>query len=1099
MSTSSAGYFRFPTVHGDRVVFVSEDDLWAVPLAGGTALRLTASAGALSHPVFSPDGRRLAVTGRDEGHPEAYVMDASGGPLRRVTHLGVTTHTVGWHPSGERLLIASDFGSGIDRIQWIHAVDPAGGLPERLPFGPAVAIAFGPGGRIVLGRNQDDIAHWKRYRGGTAGRLWIGEEGGEFRPLVELDGNLARPMWLGERVYFLSDHEGVGNLYSVRPDGTDLRRHTDQTEFYVRHPATDGETIVFVSGGDLFRWRAGEGAARIEVDYPGPRTARKRKFVDPSKYLESYDPDPRGKRLAVTTRGKAFVFGPWEGPVRQQNPDPNAPIRTRLSRWLPEGDRVATITDHFGQDVLEIHEAQGEGEVRRFEGLDLGRVAAMEVSPDGRRIALGNHRNQLLVVELESGAAHEVARSPAAAITEFAWSPDGAWLAFSFAENSYRTALRLWRAEDGSVHPVCEPILHDRAPAWDPDGRYLYFIGVRELKPVYDQLHFDLGFPHGSRPYLVTLAADTPHPFRTRPDQPSDKGEAGAKEGASGSAAASPEGSGPGTKAEEGAPSAEGGPSRPAPRPPVKIDLEGLGDRVVAFPVSEEIYTRIDGLPGTALFVSQRAESVLELELGAEPKPRGTLQAYSFADQETTVLASGISDFRLSLDRKTMVLRAGQRLRVLPAGKKAEDGPGNAQPGRKSGWVDLGRVKVLVEPAVEWRQMMREAWLLQREFFWTPDMSAVDWERVWNRYESLLERVNTRGELSDLIKEMQGELGTSHAYEFGGDYPQPPPYRIGQLGADFELDEGPGYRIARILRGAPGDARASSPLLGPGVEVREGDRLLAVDGVPVDRNRTPHEALLFKAKAEVTLTVQRGDEPPRRVVVETLPDEAALRYREWVEANKRTVHERTDGRVGYIHIPDMGPRGYAEFHRHFLTEVARDGLIVDVRFNRGGHVSGLLLEKLARRRVGFDLPRWGELQPYPAYSPAGPMVAITNEYAGSDGDIFSHTFKLMGLGPLIGKRTWGGVIGIWPRNALADGTITSQPEFSFWFVDVGWGVENYGTDPDVEVEFAPHDYARGNDPQLEKALELIMEEMEKKPPLRPDFGDRPRLPLPEAL
>jgi len=346
---------------------------------------------------------------------------------------------------------------------------------------------------------------------------------------------------------------------------------------------------------------------------------------------------------------------------------------------------------------------------------------------------------------------------------------------------------------------------------------------------------------------------------------------------------------------------------------------------------------------------------------------------------------------------------------------------------------------------------------------------------------------------------MQGELGTSHAYEFGGDYRPEPSYPQGFLGAEFTWDaEAGGYRITRIVEGAPGEPDAFSPLQLPGIEVRVGDVLKAVNGIPLTPERTPHHALMHQANCEVTLTVQHGEET-RTVMTRALRSEFPARYREWVETNRRRVHEATGGRVGYVHIPDMGAAGYAEFHRLYLSEAAHDALVVDVRFNRGGHVSQLLLEKLARKRIGYDVPRWGQPEPYPSHSVAGPMVMLTNQFAGSDGDIVSHCFKLMGLGPLIGTRTWGGVIGISPHNPLVDGGMTTQPEYSFWFVDVGWGVENYGTDPDIVVHITPQDYAAGRDPQLEKAIEVVLHLLEEKPPLKPAFGDRPKRTLPTAL
>ncbi|MEO0409752.1 MAG: S41 family peptidase, partial [Cyanobacteria bacterium P01_A01_bin.135] len=399
-----------------------------------------------------------------------------------------------------------------------------------------------------------------------------------------------------------------------------------------------------------------------------------------------------------------------------------------------------------------------------------------------------------------------------------------------------------------------------------------------------------------------------------------------------------------------------------------------------------------------------------------------------------------------------------------------------------------------VLPQQEWQQMLAEIWGLQRDHFWTADLSGVDWQRVYQRYQPLLARVSTRSEFSDLVWEMQGELGTSHAYEIGGDYRHPPNYALGFLGADFAQD-GQGYRIAHIVQG-DGWSKAGSPLQGIGVNIQPGDRLLAINGQRLTPHQGPHEFLVHQADCWVELTVARGEGEPRQVTVKALGSDRAARYREWVEGNHRAVSEATDGRVGYLHIPDMGPEGYAEFHRYYFAEVHKQGLVVDVRFNGGGHVSQLILEKLARERIGYDVPRWEQPEPYPSDSMAGPIVAVTNEQAGSDGDIFSHCFKLMNIGDLVGTRTWGGVIGIWPRHQLVDQSVVTQPEYSFWFKDVGWRVENYGTDPTIPVDIPPQDWAVGKDLQLERAIAVVLEQLEKHPVQLPDFSDRPRLHLP---
>jgi tricorn protease len=1104
---SAPGYYRFPAICQENVVFVSEDDLWTVSAQGGVARRLTANLGMISSPFFSPDGAMLAFTGREEGPSEVYVMPAEGGPVRRVTYLGVASNVIGWTPDGGSILFSSDAGQPIDRIGVVYAVGPDGGPPARWPVGPAVSISVAPENRVVIGRNNNDPARWKRYRGGTAGDIWVDAEGnGEFRRLIRLNGNLARPMWIGDRIFFLSDHEGFGNLYSCLPSGEDLRRHTDRTDYYVRFPNSDGRRIIYHAGADLYVYDPAKNEnGRVEVVYHSPRVQRQRKFVDTGKYLETYAPHPEGHSLAITARGKSFTLGNWEGAVTELTPplaggpggvsgspviggQGAAAVRFRLTRWLNDGRRVVTVADAGEDEVLEIHAPNDAAEPIRLEGLDIGHPYALRVSPAADHLLLNNHRNELIFVDLAEKTARVVDRCLYRGIAGFDWSPDGRWAAYGFGITQYRTAIKLWDRTSGETYTATDPILHDTSPAFDPEGKYLYFLGARELNPVYDNLHFDLGFPRGERPYLITLRADllspfapAPHPLKDgrKPDsEPKNENNAGN-----------------GEAAENGGNGEEKKPEEPGKPEPVAMDLEGIASRVVAFPVPEGLYGQVAGIKGKALFTSFPLEGALTRDdRPGEPQGKGTLEVYDFEALKHEPLIQGLSNFEVARDGKTLVYRTGNRLRVVKAGVKPDEKAAGEPPSRRSGWVDTARVRVSVEPGVEWRQMAREAWKLQREYFWTPDMSKVDWNGVWNRYAPLIDRVGTRGEFSDLMWEMQGELGTSHAYEMGGDYRPEPSYPQGFLGADFEPDaEAGAWRITRIVQGAPGEPEANSPLLAPGVNVRPGDRLLAINGRKLAPDIQPQELLVHQADTEVNLTVRTGEEEPRSVTVRALRSEFPARYREWVESNRRCVHEKSEGRIGYVHIPDMGARGYAEFHRLYLAEVQYDAMLVDVRFNRGGHVSQLILEKLARRRVGYDISRWWQPEPYPSFSVAGPMAMLTNQWAGSDGDIVSHVFKLKNLGPLIGTRTWGGVIGIWPRNVLTDGTVTTQPEFSFWFMDVGWGVENYGTDPDIEVDIAPQDYARGADPQLDKALEVLMERLEAEPPVKPAFADRPNL------
>ena len=1069
------GYYRQPTIAGDRIVFVCEDDLWNVSAAGGAAARLTVTPGTCSTPRLSPDGAWIAFMADDEGSPELYRMPAAGGKSERLTYLGGTMGSVsGWSGDGNRIVFVSNRHAWYERETRAFAIEP-GGQPAELALGHCKALSFGPNGGLVLGRNADDPARWKRYRGGTAGELWIdADASGRFERLISVDGNPVWPMWIGERIYFLSDHEGIGNLYSCTTSGADLQRHTNETEYYARFPSTDGKRIVYTAGADLRIFDvASATTATISVSTASAAPQTARRFVHASEDFEHFAPHPDGTGLALVSRGQPFTMPYWEEAVIHHGSGSAA--RYRLTEWLCDGKRFACVTDRNGFEQIEIHDAAASVPPRVLTKSDIGRVTELQCSPAGDWIAVANHRHELLLIDAEGGAEPRIVdKSLANRITDLAFSADGRFLAYVWWPSTDTSILRVCKVKSAKTYDVTPALRTDASPAWDPDGKYLYFLSTRDFHPVYDALQFDLSFPQAQRPFVVTLRADVPSPFLPKP-RPLHRDH---------------------DRHDDDAAKKHDKPVR------VEIDFEGITGRVLGFPVDEGQFDQIVATKNRVLFTRFEVRGLKPVGKSWDDEDdAGTLLAYDFEQQRAATFAHDVSEIRLAADHRTLLYRSHDRLRAIDAqGDLPEEGDDQkpAQDiGRKTGWIDLERVGVEVTPRDEWAQMYREAWRLQREQFWTADMSDVDWNRVLERYARVLPRVRTRLELSDLIWEMQGELGTSHAYEYGGDVRVPPHYAQGFLGADLSWDprEG-GYRIDRIYRGDSWNREIDSPLADPGTNINPGDIILAIGGKRLSASYTPDQALVNAAGRDVTLSVEgkKGDE--RRVVVKTLENERGLRYRAWVEANRALVHEATKGDVGYVHIPDMGPWGFSEFHRGFLSEFDRKGLIVDVRYNRGGHVSPLLLEKLARKRVGYDVSRYGPAQPYPPESVGGAIVALTNQFAGSDGDIFSHCFKLYGLGPLVGKRTWGGVIGINPYHRLVDGTITTQPEFSFWFVDVGFGVENYGTDPDHDVDIAPHDYHAGNDPQMELALRLIGAAMQDGTDPRPDLTQRPSLRLP---
>ena len=1060
---SDSAYLRHPTIAGETVVFVSEDDLWSVPASGGVAHRLTANPGTITRPRLSADGRKVAFVGRDEGVLDAFVMNADGSSPRRLTYFGSVSSIAGWGRGGLSVIVASDHHQPFAGFTQLWDVPLDGSPPRLLPVGHAWSMSHvGPHG-MVLGRNSFDPARWKRYRGGRAGQIWVDAKGlSAFKPLVDLGGNLADPMTIGRRIYFLSDHEGIGNIYSTTPSGRDLQKHTDHRDFYARFPSTDGKRLVYHAGADLFLLDPSEArSTRMPIKVPSSRPQRNRRFMSPGRFVTSLDLHPEGHSLALTVRGSGYSMPLWEGsPVRHGGLSDS---RERLTRWLPDGERLASITDVGGEERLVVRSADGS-EPDRYLDLDLGRVRSLDVAPARKgaptRIATTNHRHEVQLIDVDAGKVKTLHHSPFFWIGGTAWSPDGRWLAFSSRASQTTQDLYLYEVGRSRLHRIGSGEFVDHSPTFDPSGNFLYFLSSRVIDPVPDSVFHDYGFPASTVVMVAPLKAGTAVPFRT----------------------ASKEARAPGANGNNG------------PKPDdeelnVRIDIPGLARRLEAFPIPAGRHVQLAAAVGRVFVLSYPIRGTLGTPVIGAEASKGALAAFDLVTDTFEPVAEGVTGFDVSADGKTLAVWNGRRLRVVSVGWK-EDKAGKDTVGRATGVVDLDRVRVEVDPGLEWRQMFTEAWRLQRDHFWSEDMTGVDWVGIHDRYLELVDRVSSRSEFSDLMWEMQGELGTSHAYELGGEYRREPSYTLGRLGADLEWSRG-AWRVQRIPSGDSWNPGARSPLARSGVDVAEGDRLLTVDGIDLNRTSPPSRALVDRGGRTVNLEVASGRKKARLVVVEPLRSDTALRYRDWVERNRAHVTEMTDGRCGYVHIPDMTAPGFAEFHRSWRHEVTSDGLVIDVRFNRGGNVSQLLLQKLVRQRLGYRVTRWSEPRLFPTDAPAGPMVCLTNEFSGSDGDIFSHTFKMHDLGPLIGTRTWGGVVGIWPQQSLVDGTVTTQPEFGTWFSDVEFEVENYGTDPDIEVVIAPHDYGAGRDPQMDRGLAELMKLVEANDPGPPDFTSRP--------
>ncbi|GAA0938736.1 S41 family peptidase [Pseudonocardia zijingensis] len=1097
-------YLRFPHLHGDTIVFTAEDDVWTAPVAGGRAYRLTADDVPVARPRLSPDGTRVAWTSWKYGAPEVCVSDVDGGGALRLTYWGdPRAQSLDWTPEGE-VLAASASGQASPRRAWAYAIPAGGGTPRRLPYGPVSDVASAAGGPTVLvstlmGREP---AWWKRYRGGTAGKLWWDREGaGEFERLAaDLDGQLSSPMLVGSgeelRIAFLSDHEGWGNVYSLAADGTGLRRHTDHggpgtPAFYVRHASTDGQRVVYESAGELWILDALDAEPRrLDVRLGGPRRSREPYRVSTASELTSAAPDKTGRTSIALVRGTVHRLTHRDGPARTLLAEPG--VRARLARPLG-ADRAVWIDDAEGEDAVCIapldERAEGAEPLRRFGAGEVGRVLELAPAPDASAVALATHDGRLLVLDVAAGALRQVARGADREVTDLAWSPDSAWLAYSDPAEAGLSRIMMVRMADDTLVAVTEPRFADTDPVFTSDGKYLAFLSRRSFDPIYDEHAFDLTFPASWRPFLVPLAARTPSPFGASPDgRPVTPGE---EQNTDLPAPGEDEERAEEEKKDDDAP------------PQVVVDVEGLTARVVPVPVQAARYSGMQAGKDCLLWYRIPVSGVLgdSLADADDRADRPVLERFDLVRRKLDVIADPVSAFAVSGDGTRLVVRDGRTLRLLRTDRSGSDAP---SPGDADEFeIDTRRIVVTVDPTAEWRQMFDEAGRLMRDHFWVADMAGVDWDAELARYRPLVDAVGSHDDLVDLLWELHGELGTSHAYVQSGGAGDPGG-RPGLLGADLEpAPDGEGWRVVRVLPPETSAPAARSPLSGPGVDVRAGDVILEVAGRPVDPGYGPAPLLLSGADALVELTVRSGPDRPdagtvRRVVVKPLRSDAALRYQDWVAGRRAFVADRSEGRLGYLHVPDMAAPGWAQLHRDLSRETSRDGLILDVRGNGGGHTSQLVIEKLARRVIGWDVPRHRQATTYPEDAPRGPVVALADELAGSDGDIVTAAIKRLGIGPVVGVRTWGGVIGIDSRYSLVDGTGVTQPRYATWFDDSGWSVENHGVDPDVEVVVRPQDWVAGRDPQLERAVDLALEALAARPAVRPpDPATRPSLRRPE--
>lgn len=1081
---AAPGYYRHPDLHGNRLVFCAEGDLWTAADSGGMARRLTSHPGTEYFPRFSPDGTSIAFTGEYDGNRDVFIVPADGGEPRRLTWHPGADEVVGWTPDGTKVIFRSRRENA---LAWeLFTIPAAGGDPAKLPLGWAVRLDIDPAsGMWAFNRKSWEQATWKRYRGGTAPDIWVGHpDRADFRPVTTFAGSNAFPMWAGGRIWFLSDQGGTANFWSIRPDGSDRQRHTSFEGWDARWPAMsrDGR-ITFVLGADVHVLDTKTGAVRkVDIDMPSERALARVRYPDPGRYLTSFALSPKGDRVAVVTRGEIFSIPVKEGvtlPVTR-----GSGARESFAAYSPDGRRLAYVSDATREEDLRTIDAWGRGEptvVRAAGAKGLSNAPAW--SPDGSWIAWSDSDQALWIVPAKGGAPKLVKRGEYGGINDYVFSPDGRWLAFSTpTSGTFYSAIFIHDTKTGATHRVTGPSTNDMEPAWDPDGRYLYFLSDRATNPLLDHRDMQNIEYANMVPMMVLLRRDAKNPFAPAAGLPEDepakdaKKADGKKDGAAAKDAAKKDGV-----------KAEADDAKDETPKPVGIDLEGLGERIVRLPkVKPGFYGEIGATAGTVYLLSMPFKGMADAAgFFEESEPENTILAYDLEKKEVKPFAEGVLGFEVAAKAgKIGVLKGQHELFVVDAGS----GPADFG----SGQVSLGDVVLELDPRAEWEQIYYEAWRQERESYFDPEMGGLDWKALRDRYATLLPRLATRADLRDLLGELLGELSTSHSYVFGGDDAAGAgPVPTGLLGADV-VREGAAYKVTRIYRPDPADG-VRSALAEPGVDVKEGEYIVSVNNRPFPGGAPFYAAFAGLAGKGVLLGVNSkpARDGARTVLVRTLPDDTSVRYSDWVRRNREYVAQKTGGRIGYLHIPDMGNEGMIAFNTWFYPQLDKDGLIVDVRWNGGGFVSQMIVERLRRRIVSFDRARGGVATTYPFRTLNGPFVVLTNEFAGSDGDIFPAAIQLEKLAPVIGMRSWGGVVGINGVRPLVDGGMVTNPQAAWWQPQGGWAIENHGVEPDIVVQNAPQELAKGIDAQLDRGIGEVLALCSARPKIVPNWGPVP--------
>ena len=1091
---------RFPDVHGDKIVFTYGGDLWLGSTSGGVARRITTNPGQELFAKFSPDGKWIAFTAQYDGNFNVYVMPSDGGQPKQLTfepdqvavpeRMGPNNEVITWTPDSKSIVFLSRRNTFNDWFGRLFTIGVEGGLPVQLPLDKGGLTSFSPDGtKIAYNRIFRNFRTWKRYMGGMAQAIWLYDfKNVTAEALTPNDHTYTYPMWHGNTLYFGSDRgeDHRMNLYAMEMGTKQMRELTHFTDYDMSWPGSDADNIILENGGYLYLFDLkSQQLKKLTIYPPGDQEQILPHWVDASKLITDFDISPDGNRAAIAARGDVFTVPAKYGATR--NLTHSTGTRERGVAWSPDGKWIAFISDRTGEDELWIQAQDGMSEATEVTSGDKGFMFAPQWSPDSKKLAWADQKLRLWYVDVTAKNKVLVDTGHYAEIADYTWSPDSKWISYSKVAMNLNSVLELYSLASSKITDATDDFTSSNSPGFDPGGKYLYFVSNRDYNEIPGAYDWEVANVKTQRVFVVTLQADEPSPFAPRSDE-----VAAAKPEAKAEGESTPPASGnkqEQQKAEKTEKKEETKENTAAAKD-IKIDLDGISQRVVALAVPGANISEMMAGDDAVYYATQPIGGLSGPLPGEDP----AIHAYNMKERKDSVLVAGGDAFALSQDHKKMLYAAGasHTYGIIDTTPASEHHVGD-------GVLNLSGMRMEVDPREEWKDVFNEVWRQERDYFFEAAMNGVDWEGEKKRYGALLPHVTTRYDLDLLLGDMIAELSNSHTYVGGGDMPDLSPVNVGTLGVDFALDSTSGrYKFAKIYPGQNWDAARRSPLTEPGVNVKAGDYLLAVNGRPLKAPMNPYELFVGTSGDNVTLTVNSSpdEKGSRNVVVRMIETEYTLRELDWITTNRHKVDVATNNRVGYVYVPNMGDEGLNEFFKQYFPQIRKEGMVVDVRYNGGGNVDPLLFERLRRVVAGMSAARNFESQTDPGNVFTGSLIAVTNEYAASDGDIFSYYFKVYKLGPLLGMRTWGGVRGIRGEIPLIDGGYITRPEFSVYGLDGQWAVENHGVDPDIVVDNPPDQVMKGRDPQLEAAIAWVLKDMQehpkKLPPRPPDLPAYPK-------